>query len=260
VLHAVGDHVHLRLRSSSTQAWTLEVEDHFPGLPVVRDDDGLRAEGKGLRLLDELTSGWGVTPTPTGKIVWAEFLKPRVAAAEGNDPPALDPRDTLRAEGQRFRNLAQAGPAEESRDVRLLGLPLALFAAQLARHRALMRELRLVRREDGDRDRDRELLRLAQELEAYQGMGESTEGQRAAALARGQSAIDITYSLPADAGPACQRMMELLRDADHLAAQGALLALPSEPDEVAVREWFLCEISRQCAGEAPTPWARWLRQ
>jgi anti-sigma regulatory factor (Ser/Thr protein kinase) len=256
VLHAIGDHLHVRLRTSGREAWVVEVEDHYRGLPAVRAPGGPRGGGHGLRLLQEVASAWGIRPTPTGKIVWVAFGNVPEDVARDTESPRWTPGEALRAETERFRALTEAGPPQEMCEVRLLGLPLALFAAQLTRHRELLRELQLVARFRGHADP--RLVQLASELGRYQGMGDSTEGERSAAAARGAATLDITYRLPASAGPPCDRMMHLLREADSFAAEQALLTLPSTADEVAVREWFLCEITRQCEGDPPIPWHRWV--
>ena len=34
------------------------------------------AGGRGLRIVESVAAAWGVTPTLTGKLVWAEFSRP----------------------------------------------------------------------------------------------------------------------------------------------------------------------------------------
>ena len=58
-----------------------------PGIPFrieVHDYESTRphpparpsAGGRGLRIVESVADAWGVTPTPTGKFVWAEFTRP----------------------------------------------------------------------------------------------------------------------------------------------------------------------------------------
>ena len=49
----------------------LEVHDTSPILPA----GGVvpTAGGRGLRIVDEVSSDWGAEHTPNGKMVWAEF-------------------------------------------------------------------------------------------------------------------------------------------------------------------------------------------
>lgn len=49
------------------------VGDDNSRVPVVREDDPDALDGRGLRLLDMLSSRWGVRPDPPGKIVWFEL-------------------------------------------------------------------------------------------------------------------------------------------------------------------------------------------
>ena len=48
----------------------VEVEDQSPGWPVVQAIDREALNGRGLILVDGLSSGWGVLAGGTGKTVW----------------------------------------------------------------------------------------------------------------------------------------------------------------------------------------------
>jgi anti-sigma regulatory factor (Ser/Thr protein kinase) len=48
----------------------VEVEDRSPQRPVVRATDHDASNGRGLRLVDGLATGWGVLPARNGKRVW----------------------------------------------------------------------------------------------------------------------------------------------------------------------------------------------
>ncbi|MFB7632574.1 ATP-binding protein [Streptomyces sp. NPDC056149] len=46
--------------------------DHSPDVPVLREPDHLAQSGRGLHIIDCLSSSWGwTTPTADGKAVWA---------------------------------------------------------------------------------------------------------------------------------------------------------------------------------------------
>jgi hypothetical protein len=54
----------------------IEVWDQAPGVPVLGDAAGLAEAGRGLAIIDALTSGrWGCQPAigQLGKCVWAEI-------------------------------------------------------------------------------------------------------------------------------------------------------------------------------------------
>ena len=51
----------------------IEVTDTSPQLPVLREHDHRRANGRGLRMVDAIAARWGARPVPGGKVVWAEL-------------------------------------------------------------------------------------------------------------------------------------------------------------------------------------------
>ena len=51
----------------------IEVSDGSPQLPVLREQDHRRANGRGLRMVDTIAVHWGARPVPGGKVVWAEL-------------------------------------------------------------------------------------------------------------------------------------------------------------------------------------------
>ena len=50
----------------------VEVTDGHPGFPVVGTGSLARESGRGLLLLDLLSTAWGVVPHGSGKVVWFE--------------------------------------------------------------------------------------------------------------------------------------------------------------------------------------------
>ena len=48
------------------------VEDQSTDRPAVRRYDSDAVTGRGLALVEQLASSWGVDTTPTGKVVWCE--------------------------------------------------------------------------------------------------------------------------------------------------------------------------------------------
>ncbi|MGF1343460.1 ATP-binding protein [Streptomyces flavovirens] len=47
------------------------VNDPSPDAPVLRTDEGFLERGRGLRIIDALSSSWGWAPAGPGKTVWA---------------------------------------------------------------------------------------------------------------------------------------------------------------------------------------------
>jgi hypothetical protein len=50
----------------------VEVHDDDPRLPARRTPDEARPGGRGLLLLDQVSSDWGADATDDGKVVWFE--------------------------------------------------------------------------------------------------------------------------------------------------------------------------------------------
>lgn len=58
------------------------VEDHNPELPEIGEHPALSAtSGRGLHIVAELASRWGIEPSEQGKRIWFELDLPEAAAA-----------------------------------------------------------------------------------------------------------------------------------------------------------------------------------
>ena len=68
VRHAHSDFV-LAIHRSRREI-RVEVSDHGEGQPVVRSPTPREQSGRGLRIVQELSEDWGITPSPNGKLVW----------------------------------------------------------------------------------------------------------------------------------------------------------------------------------------------
>ena len=67
----------------------VEVADAAPGVPVVRAPDGARAHGRGMALVDDLASAWGVVAGtgaghPEGKTVWFHVARAGAGCSGGH--------------------------------------------------------------------------------------------------------------------------------------------------------------------------------
>lgn len=144
----------------------------------------------------------------------------------------------------------------ELHEVRLVGFPLRLYQQAAEHHEELMREFQLLTIDPpSGADVPRRLVELVGELTASYGtVSAGAEAERDAALARGDEAIDLTYHVPADVGPACAALDRMLDEADEFCRSEQLLTLASAPDTAAFRKWYLHEFGAQLAGKPPTPW------
>ena len=150
----------------------------------------------------------------------------------------------------------------ELHPVRLLELPVQLWAASQEHHDELLREFALMTA--GVQDRDGEaptvpvrLLRLVEQLTAsFAGSSDEQRARLFAAAARGDEVMaELDFALPLAAGPACVALAALLDEADDYCRAGRHLLTLSTPDEIRVfRTWYLMQVREQLAGAAPEPW------
>lgn len=149
-------------------------------------------------------------------------------------------------------------PAPELVEVRIVDMPLDVYAEASEHSDELMREFTLIRERDPDDGRavPRRLLELVDQLSAR--YGAFTAGQEAelrGAVERADATITLHYRVPASVGPACVDLDRLLDEADDFCRDGQeLLTLATPARSVAFRKWFLEEFVRQVDGGAPRTW------
>jgi hypothetical protein len=145
-------------------------------------------------------------------------------------------------------------------EVRLLQLPVQVWSQTQQHTDELLREFVLLaeqlRHEPAAvQSVPLRLTQLVEELSgSYGSFSEEQEARLFEAAAAGETAIDLTYQVPAAAGAAARHLGDMLNEADEYCRSGDLLTLETPTDLVRFREWFLEEFRRQTAGEQPTPW------
>ena len=154
----------------------------------------------------------------------------------------------------------------ELHPVRMLRLPVQVWAASQEHHDELLREFALMTA--GREDREDEappvpvrLLRLVEQLTAsFAGSSDEQEARLFAAAARGDEVMDVLeFALPEAAGPACVQLEELLDEADEYCRAGHHLLTLATPDEIRLfRTWYLAQVREQVAGGPPEPWPDFL--
>jgi hypothetical protein len=156
-----------------------------------------------------------------------------------------------------------AGDITELRTVRLLRIPLPVQMRSTEHFDGLMREFALIAM-DADRDGDpssrhvpARLLDLVAELtQQYSSFTADVTAERDAAIARGESEIDLTYRVPVSVVDATRRLEVLLDEVDDYCRSGQhLITLETPPESRAFREWYLSEFVAQIEqGRDPVPW------
>jgi hypothetical protein len=145
--------------------------------------------------------------------------------------------------------------------VRVLQLPVPIWARSQEQHDALMREFALMSVPTEESERQRHVpTRLAQLIDTltadFEGVATEQEQQLFAAAAAGEQVIDeLVYTLPRAAVPASKALGEMLDEADEFCRQGKhLLTLAADEELVRFRRWYLAEFIDQADGKPPVPW------
>lgn len=143
-------------------------------------------------------------------------------------------------------------------EVRIIGMPLGVYRRAGEQNDELLREFALInaRHPGPGHEVPARLLALSEEVAArFSGFTVDTESELAAAVARGDASIDLTYVVPREAAEASRQLAALLDEADgYCRGGGELLTLASSDEVMAFRRWFLGEFIDQIAGAAPRPW------
>jgi len=216
--------------TASPRSVRVEVFDANPLLPTAKNYGPTAVTGRGLRIVEHLSSDWGVTPVDGGKWVWFEMPRP---AAPAGAPLVV---------------------------VVLLSLPVAVHGRAAAHQDALQREFDLLRAGSDDHDVPARLLALVDELEErYGGLNDRPNAELAAALERGDEAIDLTLDVPPDTVESLVRLGDLLDEADTYCREGvALMTLTTPLESLLYRRWLIGQFAGQIAGGPPQAWSDWL--
>ncbi len=226
----------------------VEVQDSSPALPIQRSYHQSATTGRGLELVELLTTACGVEPiAQVGKVVWFTLGAEPTSASAG-------------------WNASDAQPSTEaSLVVLLLGMPMALWLAAQEHHDALMREFFLYQGSEADES----TLYLAELARAMlvSGVDRALNRARAAGVPSGTLPIDRPGPLPdvpaaldvevlADAADAAKFavLQDVLDRSNQLAAKDLLLIRPALPEIVGLRDWCCEQVIAQLSGVEPLPW------
>lgn len=143
-------------------------------------------------------------------------------------------------------------------EVRLLNVPLRLLVAGREHHDDVMREfamLALAEEIDAAHTPQR-LLDLVDVLgRRYAAAAARPDAEIDAAVARGETTIDLVYHVPDHVQAAADELAALMDEADEFCRERKLLALARPQPVIDFSRWYLGEFRRQIAGEPPQPWA-----
>ena len=239
----------------------VEVHDRNPVLPSPRQYGTNATTGRGMALVAAVTRSHGVTPLGAdGKVVWFT-VSDGPDAEEASVDDLLDAWEAWDAPG------AGEPQGTAARGIVLQGLPPTLWLAAAEHQDALLRELALFRagREQATDDlatADQARWRVRATLDS------ALHDARERRLARRPlppnhpgrlddvpPLVDLQVPVAAGEGSAFAVLQDVLDEAERLAEAGLLLAAPSLPEIVAVRDWVCEQAIAQLAGMPAAAWA-----
>ncbi len=149
--------------------------------------------------------------------------------------------------------------------VRLDRLPLDVQTAAQQHGDELTRELMLVAEQmhqqaDGAPELPLRFVELVTALNSrYSMFTAEQEQQLSAALAAGDSTVDLVYQVPASVGPAAASLGAILDEVDDYCREGRLLLTLETPAPlVTYRRWFLDQFIEQSQGRPAVSWPAYL--
>lgn len=255
VLHA-GTEIDLRCSLEEARA-RFEVADGRGDGPLAKRYSHDSPTGRGLRLVDALSTEWGVTRSPRGKTVWfavtpdpegGDGLGTMVGAATVPLGGPVVPEGVVPAAP---RPLAAV-------TVEILGIPLDVYLEAEQHNDAVVRELALLLQTSsarGGHEVPTRLLEIAAEVRAVLGPAATAVRVRVEhALAQCQSTIDLTFDVPVEGWEALVRLAAQLDEVDRFCEAGDLLTLASSPRLRRFRRWYAQQVADQLRGLPATPW------
>lgn len=147
-------------------------------------------------------------------------------------------------------------------EVRIIGLPLVLWALAQEHLDGLLREFTLLTtgsRPGTEQHEPPHLVDILAELQKdYEGISAEQEKQLVDAVDSGADSIDLVYAVPPSAADACRRLAEVLDAADIYCQEGDhLLSVATPPAALAFRRWYLGEFVAQIGGAPALSWPDW---
>ena len=230
----------------------VEVQDRSPHPPAIdtamaADDHLLRTVGRGVGIVALYSVAWGADVSPDGKVVWFEPAD-EAGAVHQSEGSVFDLGEAV---GSRLAAAAEPG---ELRQVRLVGMPVRLFAGFRVWYAEIRRELRLLSlAHPEDYPVASALSELTLQVEQDRARARGIEALDAA-IAAGQERIDLDYRVTPSTTDTMGRIDELLDRVEEFSREHSLLTVPPTPQQVQLRRWYLGEFVRQGAGEQPAPW------
>jgi hypothetical protein len=249
IIHA-GTEFEVRVEASGAGI-RVEVIDGNPTLPAAGTLTAAALSGRGLTLVQSISTRWGAhRNTGGGKTVWFELVPGTVESPPGEDV------DALLAMWDDSADYPPKTGTPSLVEIIIRDLPVQPLVAAKAHMEDLLREVQLVLLGNDQRPLGipqwPTLVEIARNLNvAAQEFAEGRRQMRLHALeaaARGQEVVTLRLHLPADATGAATRYSEAVQRAEELGAAGQLLVTAEHiTPHAEIRRRYLKAITEQLA-------------
>jgi GAF domain-containing protein/anti-sigma regulatory factor (Ser/Thr protein kinase) len=241
----------------------IEVADDSRSAPMRGRPDSTAMTGRGMGLIESLSSRWGVAPEANGKKVWCELEVSSDGLLSGFDAadlPLASPDDVAAIQADWDRPEADGGDWDEPTFVVALGdVPTDLLLAAKAHVDNLVREFTLAAAgaESGaTADVPAHLAALIESvLHGFSAARNAIKRQALAAADVGAARTHLSLTMPISAAAAGDAYLSALDEADGYARAARLLTLETPPQHRAFRRWYVQSLIVQlraiAAGEPP---------
>ena len=147
-------------------------------------------------------------------------------------------------------------PDDPTREVRLINVPVRLFAAGRQHHDELLHEFAILAVSLEDRSSvPVRMLSLIDELGTRYGRAaDRPDDIIDAAIAQGIDSVDLTYQVPTHVVEAADALERMMDEADEFCRREQMLTTARSELQRRLARWYLDEFRRQIAGEPPQPW------
>lgn len=220
----------------STAGLRISVEDRSEALPMLGHLSADGMTGRGLHLVGQLVSDWGVERSDGSKVIWAEVT----GSTATND----DDLDTL------LDRWGEPAGSDQARHAVVLGeVSTALLLAAKAHVDNLVREFELLAASEADGSTPPVSQHLSSLLsvitDRFSDARLSIKELALRAAHAGRPRTDLTLHLTADAADAGHDYLQALDELDDYCRAARLFTLESEPEHRVFRRWYVEQIVAQ---------------
>jgi anti-sigma regulatory factor (Ser/Thr protein kinase) len=247
VLHGAPP-ISFRLRGRRDRV-RIEVLDAGQSIPLRSKGSPDGMTGRGLAVVESLSSAWGVEPADAGKLVWAELGKPSRRTA----------RRLARIDLDSLRATWRGRDSVPRYEVHLGWVPTELLVSAKAHIDNIVREIALMQAPSDDAAKlpSETIGLLARVTEDFAEARSEIKRQAIDAARRGDVHTDLTLHLPVSAATAGLRYLAALDEADRQARAARLLTVAAPPSHRLFREWYVralvARLRAASRGEPPPP-------